>query len=109
MDSFLNSDGFSAPFKNGKPVKIKDMQVRNVQGATVGPKRKPAIGTAKGSAGLALKKTNYQATVFATRYSPDVGIERVKSDLARNLKDITNVDHDVRVERLETRYEGFNL
>ena len=108
MDSFFNSDGFSAPFKNGKPVKLNDLQDGNVRGSKGWPKRKPVtIGTAKGSAGLALKKSNYQATVFASRYSPSVSEDTVKSDLERNLKEITNVDHDVRVERLETRYEFY--
>ena len=108
MDSFFNTDGFSAPFKNGKPIKIKDIQGRNMQGSSGRPKRKTAtIGTAKGSAGLALKKNNYQATVFATRYSPNVSVSTVKSALEKNLKEITNVDHDVRVEELETRYETY--
>ena len=109
MDSFFNSDGFSAPFKNGKPVKPKDMQDRNVQGPPGWANRKSAvIGTGKGSSGLSLSKRNYQATVFATRYSPDISIETVKSDILRNLKDITNVDHDVKVERLETKYESYS-
>ena len=108
MDSLASSDGFSAPFKKGKPIKLKDIQSNNSQDVDEQPLRKPAvIGTAKGSSTLTFKKRNYQTTVFATRYPPRVDIEEVKNDLEINLKTVTGDDHNIKIEKVETRYASY--
>ena len=70
--------------------------------------RKPAvIGTSKGSLSLTSKKKNYQATVFATRYPPRADIEEVKKYLEINLKSVTGDEHNVKVEKIDTKYASY--
>ena len=119
VDSLACTDGFSAPFKNGKPINVKDLQSRYLQESKgrshnrfsqeekVWPHRKKGlVGTAKGS-DLAVNKRNYQATVFATRYHPNDNILDAKKDLESNLKKATDVVHEVKIEKLETRYDSY--
>ena len=89
---WLIGDGFSAPFKNGKPIRMKDLQNRHLFGSMGQAQNRSSqeqgwshrkqglVGTAKGSA-LAVNKRNYQATVFATRLNPNDNILHVKRSL----------------------------
>ena len=119
IDSLANTDGFSAPFKNGKPITVKDLQNRYSQEPKGRPqnrysqeqkgwphRKQGLVGTAKGS-DLAVNKRNYQATVFATRYHPNDNILDVKRDLESNLRIVTDVVHDVKIEKLDTRYDSY--
>ena len=87
---------------------LKDIQSSNPQDVDGQPLRKPAvIGTAKGSLSLTSRKKNFQATVFATRYPPRADIEEVKNDLEINLKSVTGDEHNVKIEKVDTRYASY--
>lgn len=108
IDSLINSDGFSAPFKNGKPIKSKDLQGQYNRESKVRSHHKPAvIGKSKGSSALSIKTRTYQAKVFASRYPPGVDQGEVKSDLEQNLKILTGNDHSVNVEPIGTKYGSY--
>ena len=91
-----------------RPLALRTFRVITLRMSISLPLRKPAvIGTAKGSSTLTFKKRNYQATVFATRYPPRVDIEEVKNDLEINLKTVTGDDHNIKIEKVETRYASY--
>ena len=89
-------------------MKLKDIQNNNSLGVNRQPLKKPAvIGTAKGSSSLASKKKNFQAAVFATRYLPNVDMQEVKNDLELNLKSVTGDDHNIKIEKIDTKYSSY--
>ena len=108
IDSFLNydKDGFSAPFKNGKPMKFSDLQKPFTSDSRGGQRKPGIVGTAKGP-GLAIIERKRQATLFATRYKPNVEVFTVKKDLEAKLKKLTGDYHLVDVERIVTRYDSY--
>ena len=108
IDSFLNydKDGFSAPFKNGKAMKFRDLQNTSTSDSKGGQRNPGIVGTAKGPA-LAITERKRQATLFATRYKPNVEVFTVKKDLEAKLKKLTGEYHLVDVERISTRYDSY--
>lgn len=108
IESLMNSDGFSAPFKNGKPIKLNDLHRQYNKEQHARPQRKSAIiGKSKGSSALSIKTRTYQAKVFASRYPPGANPGEVKHDLEQNLKHLTGTDHRVTVEPISTKYGSY--
>lgn len=115
VDSFLNTDGFSAPFKNGKPVKPKHLQRKQSMPDSPHPGSKPKmfnnlsnnIGTGDNKS-LGIKDRKYKAEIFATRYEPEVENDAVKNDLETKLLKHTKVKHTVVVEKLQSRYNHYS-
>ena len=105
IDSLLNTDGFSAPIKNGKPMTLKDLQKKH-RPDTRGQRKSGIVGTAKGPS-LAVMERRRQAMLFATRYRPEVDVATVKGDLEFNLRRLTGENHEVVVEKIPTRYESY--
>ena len=53
-------------------------------------------------------RQGYQASLFVTRYPPDVEISEVKDYLENSLKELTGENHSVKIEKLETRYASYS-
>ena len=108
IDSLVNNDGFTAPCRNGKPIKQKDLQkVANNGNNNKQPRKSGVVGTAKGS-NLTLDNRKHQAVVFATRYRPNTEVSDVKTVLEKNLRLTTGVAHHVDVERINnTRHDSY--
>ena len=112
IDSFLNLDGFSCPVKNGKPLTVNDIIMKDKERPksphlTKKSKKSNNIGTG-GNSNLGIKTRKFKADVFATRYKSDADIEVVKEDLESNLYKITGAKHSVVVERLKTKYDHYS-
>ena len=110
IDSFLNVDGFSLPYKNGKPMRKKvsknDMKVPKYPLPTNKPKVLN-IGTGDNK-NLGIKTRKFRADVFASRYEPDVEIDDVKKDRETKLYQHTGTKHTVQVEKLNAKYSHYS-
>ena len=110
IDALVDNDGFSAQFKNGKPVRQKDKhKSSSIVGSSWITKNKSGVivGTASDTA-LTIADRKRPIKVFATRYGPNVNIAYVKSDLQNKLKLTTGIDHDVNVERVQSKYDSYS-
>ena len=111
IDSFMNIDGFSLPFKNGKPYKPKHPGRKQSMPGSPHPGSNPNmfnnIGTGDNRS-LGIKDRKYKAEVFATRYKPEVETDEVKNDLEAKLLKHTGVKHNVEVEKLQSRYNHYS-
>ena len=112
IDSFLNIDGFSGPVKNGKPLTVKDIIMKDKEGPksphfSKKNKKSNNIGTG-GNSSLGITTRKFKAEVFATRYRSDVDIEVVKEDLESNLHKLTGAKHSVVVEQLKTKFDHYS-
>ena len=110
IDSLVNNDGFTAPCRNGKPIKEKyvrkTVHLENTKKQT---NKSGVVGTAKGS-NLTVddNERKYRGTVFATRYRANTNIAVVKSNLERNLLITTGEVHHVDVERLKPKFDSYS-
>ena len=110
IDSFMNLNNFSLPFKNGKPLKLRDLNKNKIPGSPAIHHKTNLhnnIGTAKNS-NLGIKNRKFSAEVFATRYEPDVIIEDAKNELEQRLYIHTGEKHIVNVEKLRTKYDHYS-
>ena len=108
IDSLQNNDGFSAPFRNGKPIKARDLQKSlNNDNRNKNRRNSGVVGTSK-SSNLTVSQRKYRGTVFATRYMPNIELSTDKADLEKNLKTKTGEEHHVDVEKLATRYDSYS-
>ena len=101
---------FSAPFRNGKPIKEKDIKKNsNFDNSKKQSRNSGVVGTAQGS-NLTLNDCDrqYRGTVFATRYRSGIEISEVKVNLERNLLITTGEAHSVDVERLKPRFDSYS-
>ena len=108
IDSLQNNEGFSAPFRNGKPIKARDLQKSlNNDNYNRNRRNSGVVGTSR-SSNLTVSHRKYRGTVFATRYMPNIELSTVKADLEKNLRTVTGEDHHVDVEKLATRYDSYS-
>ena len=108
----MSNDGFSMPFKNGKPIKVKDV----LKGRPASPNpglsknnknnNSGMIGTGRDSH-LSIQNRKFRATIFASRYKPHTEANAVKRELEADLFRITGSHHSVTVEKLAARYDHY--
>ena len=112
IDELMTNDGFSMPFKNGKPIKIKDIlrakpvsphpgPIKNIKNNNNG-----MIGTGRDS-DLSIQNRKYRASIFASRYKPHTDANAVKRELEADLLRITGTQHTVSVEKLAARFDHY--
>ena len=107
----MNFDGFSLPFKNGKPYKPKHPGRKQSMPGSPHPGSNPNIFNDIGTGdnrSLGIKDRKYKAEVFATRYKPEVETDEVKNYLEAKLLKHTGVKHNVVVEKLQSRYNHYS-
>ena len=106
IDSLINADGFSMPFKNGKELRVKD--IMKTRSASPHPsknkKNTGMIGAGRDSA-LSIQNRKYNATVFATRFKPGASASSVKRELEADLLRLTGKFHAVIVDKLSPKYD----
>ena len=109
IDSLVSNDGFSAPCKNGKPIRVKELMADKSTENTPTKHRNRAgvVGTAIDS-NITIARDRRLGKVFATRYGPNVGITSVKSNLENKLKETTGINHTVNVESVKTKYDSYS-
>ena len=109
IDTLAGTDGFSAPFKNGKPIRQKEVMANKSSENTPTNyrNRSGVVGTAIDS-NISIAEDRRLGKVFATRYGPDVDITSVKSNLENKLKETTGVEHTVNVESVKTRFNSYS-
>ena len=115
IDTLVNTDGFtangfSAPYRNGKPIRYKDLQV-STGNSTNSQKKKATPGTLVGTSletNLTTADRKRSCKLFATRFSPNVNILNVKSELERKLKTTTGKDHVINVERVQSKFDSYS-
>ena len=108
IDSLLNNDVFSLPFRNGKPIKIKDLLKSKPDSPHPGQRKRNSgmIGTGRNS-DLSIQDRKFKATVFASRFKPNVEANTVKRELEADLLRITGTPHNVSVEKVTSRYDHY--
>lgn len=110
MNNVANSGGFSAPIRNGKPMKDYGGQKKtNNDKRKKQTNRAGIVGTAQGiNLTVSESDRKYRGTVFATRYRQGIALSEVKSNLERNLHTVTGVMHHVDVERLKPKVDTYS-
>ena len=107
IERLLDNDGFSLPFKGGKPMRIKDLLGPTSDPSQPVPNKNPMnIGTGRNS-NLGILDKKYLAVVFATRYKPHVDATIVKQDIETELLRLSGIKHTVKVEKLNARYDHY--
>ena len=107
-----NDDGFSMPFKNGKPISIKDILKANSASPHTGPEKnsrynnKGMIGKGRDS-DLSIQNRKFRAVIFASRYKPQTDANAVKRELETDLLRLTGTKHTVSVEKLAAKFDHY--
>ena len=109
IDSLMsNNDGFSLPFKNGKPMRINDLMRSNQGSPRSGQRKKNSgmIGTGRDS-DLSIQNKSFKAVVFASRYKPHSEASTIKRELEADLLRITGIQHDTIVEKIQAKRDHY--
>ena len=100
------------PFKNGKPMSIKDILKANSASSHTVPEKnsknynKGMIGKGRDSE-LSIQDRKFRATIFASRYKPQTDANAVKRELETDLLRLTGKHHTVSVEKLAAKFDHY--